>query len=255
MTRKNISKIVFAVITFGTLIQISQAFQTNSQLSLPKIEDVQKIETKENKQNYRYYTPESLMRILPHLAAGNVKAKEFPEYQYGTITLKDNTILKWRSTSDKNLIIYDDQTEQTYLLDEFYIRETVLGSFWLKLFSAFLFIAGISAILIFYDYSVKYPESRPTRFHNQMNTHRIASVSIRILAASLIFYLGYSLLSESLRAVNDRVIRGTLGKGGGRYVFFADTSPRNFRFSCLRNRFRLSSRFSAGSASCWRDRK
>ncbi len=106
----------------------ARAFQNDGAIRLPEVEDVQKIETTNNK--FRFQTPESLLRMLPHLTAYAPGKGKSQNYQYGTILLKDGSILKWRSSNPGNVTFYNDETEQ------FYFEDTSFWSdFWASLFT------------------------------------------------------------------------------------------------------------------------
>ena len=178
--------------------------QTENTFTLPKAEDVQKIETTNNK--FRYQTPESLLRILPHLTlemAGKFKKQQGDKNQYGTITLKDGTILKWRSSSRTIVSFYNDKSEQVYV-----VESKTFWSFFLARFLPILALCVIAVLLAgFSNYKRSNPDSHLIRFYNRINNNLIGYIIIRTLVSLPIFYLGYLLLIgwESLQEISDGV--------------------------------------------------
>lgn len=210
-----------------------EASQTENTFTLPKVEDVQKIETTDNK--FRYQTPESLLRILPHLTlrmTGKFKKDHGNAYQnqYGTITLKDGTILKWRSSAHTIVSFYNDKSEQVYYVES----ETI----WSFVLTTTLPIFGIIVIMCllagFSNYKRSNPDSRFIRFYNRISNNLIGYIVIRTLVSSPIFYLGYLLLIGfgSLQAISDGVFEVTTRSGGGS-VYFADSDPISFWINVL----------------------
>lgn len=208
----------------------ARALQTDDvSITLPKVEEVQKIETTNNK--YRFQTPESLLRKLPNMIAvtpGNLKV---PDYQYGTILLKDGTVLKWRSSSYNKIILYNDKTEQAYFEDE---------SFWSLFFGKFVYTLvsfGLFAFFLVYyfDYLRHQPGGDSVNAFNRNNYDRARIWCIRIAAFFLLAGLGYLLLLEPIQQISDGVQVTHLKGQRSPYISFADTEPGNFWFAVFLN--------------------
>ena len=140
--------------------QLARAFQNDDNLTLPKVEDVQKIETTNNE--FRFQTPESLWRMLPNMTAKTPGNLKIPGYQYGTILLKNGTLLKWRSSSHSNVFLYDDKHEQLYTED---------ASFWSYFLGKFVYtLASLVLFSFFLGYFIwrkKQPENDPGFFSRE----------------------------------------------------------------------------------------
>ena len=204
--------------------QLARAFQNDDNLALPKVEDVQKIETTNNE--FRFQTPESLWRMLPNMTAKTSGNLKIPGYQYGTILLKNGTLLKWRSSHYGKVFLYDDKHEQLYTED---------ASFWSYFLGEFVYtVASLVLFSFFLGYFIwrkKQPENDPGFFSRES----LKSVGIRLLAFIIFVGLGYLLLQTPLQQINEGVLEVT-GKGISKpYLEFADTEPGNFWFSIFLN--------------------
>ena len=191
---------------------------------MPKVEDVQKIETTNNE--FRFQTPESLLRMLPNMIAvtpGNLKV---PGSQYGTILLKDGTILKWRSTHYGNVYLYDGEREQLYVEQE---------SFWSYFLAKFIYtLTAVVLFSVFLGYFI-WRKRQPAGDSSFFSRDSLKTVGVRLLAFVLLAGLGYLLLQTPLQQINDGVLEAT-GKGISKpYLEFADTEPGNFWFSVFLN--------------------
>jgi len=222
---KNFKTVKFICLIFLLGIAASQsarAFQNDGELALPKVEDVQKIETTNNK--FRFQTPESLLRQLPHLTAVTTGNGKFSNYQYGTILLKDGTILKWRSSDYGNVFLYNDKTERLYVEDTS-VWSAFLGKFVYTLASFMLF----AFFLIFYfDHLRHQPDGGLFNSFNRI-------MCIRITAFLLLAFLGYLLLLEPFRQISDGRALSEMKGRSGMHVTFADTEPIGFWFSIFLN--------------------
>lgn len=219
---KNSRIIIFTLFLLGCCSPSARAFQTDKNIALPRVEDVQKIETTDNK--FRFQTPASLLRRMPRMITATPGNMKPAGYQYGTMLLKDGTILKWRSSSYSNVFLYDDKHEQLYVEDESF-WSTSLGKFIYTLISFALF----ALFLIFYfDYLRHQPDGN---FFSSFN--RI--LFIRVAAFLLIAGFGYLLLIEPLQQINDGVQVTHLRGQSKPYITFADTKPGEFYFAVFLN--------------------
>lgn len=203
----------------------ARALQTDdASIALPKVEDVQKIETTNNE--FRFQTPESLLRMLPNMTAKTPGNLKIPGYQYGTILLKNGTLLKWRSSHYGNVFLYDDEHEQLYTEDV---------SFWTYFLGKFVYtLASLVLFSFFLGYFI-WRKKQPENDSGLFSRESLKSVGIRLLAFVLFVGLGYLLLQTPLQQINDGVLEAT-GKGISKpYLEFADTEPGTFWFSIFLN--------------------
>ena len=207
----------------------ARALQTDDvSIALPKAEDVEKIET--TKGEFRFQTPESLLRKLPNMIAvtpGNLKVSG---YQYGTIRLTDGRILKWRSSSYGNVYLSDGKSEQLYVEDE---------SFWSYFLSKFVYdLALLILFTVFlgnFIFQRNQPGSDFAGVSGFFSRDSLKITGVRMLAFLLFACLAYLLLQVPAQELNDGVIH-FYPKGAGKVQYiFADTEPNTFRFSVFIN--------------------
>ena len=221
--------IICTLFLLCSLSPSARAFQTVGSVALPKVEDVEKIETTNNK--FRFQTPESLLRMLPNMIAVTPGNKKPAGYQYGTILLKDGTILKWRSSSYGNVFLSDGKAEQLYVEDESF-WSFFLGKFVYTLVSFTLF----ALFLIYYfDYLRHQPVGDSVNVSNRINSDYARILCIRIAAFTLLCGLGYLLLLQPMQQISDGVQVSHLKGQRSPYISFADTEPGNFWFAVFLN--------------------
>lgn len=195
----------------------AKAFQIDAAFVLPRIEDVQKIETTNNE--FRYQTPESLLRKLSYLKLQTTgETSVCPKCQYGIITRKDGRILKWKSSRAGNFMLYDDKTQQHYVEDV---------SFWNHFLGKFVYLLTVGALFTLFTVYLVGKRSEPDDDYWKI-------LIVRIAAFLLFAFFAYLLLQSPLQQLNDG-IAVMKQRGGPDHLAFADTEPVNFRSSITLN--------------------
>ena len=90
--------------------------EKNKAISLPSRDDVDRIML-EPRSMINWYTSESLLQTLPCLIPreGTYLTKAIP-FQWGTIMLKNRTVLRWKANSRTSLLVSTDQGEQLFVV-------------------------------------------------------------------------------------------------------------------------------------------
>jgi hypothetical protein len=219
--------LIFAICITG------QNKSNEESIVLPKPEDVQKIETTNNE--FRYQTPESLLRQLPNLSAKTFGDSKSRDYQYGTITLKDGTVLKWKSSHFGNVFLYNDKTEQFYSEDV---------SFWSDFLGKFVYILTafvLFTLLLIYFFNQR---NHADDSLDQINSGYWKLLLIRISAFLVFVGFAYLLFQSPLQQFHDGIAVMDQ-KGGPTHYAFYDTEPGNFKFHLI-----LGSSFGVFSLFC-----
>lgn len=201
---------------------------------VPKVQDIETIDTTNNK--FRFGTSASILRMLPHLTAKETGPFKPPEeqskYQFGTITLKDGRMLKWRSSHFGNIYLTDGVN------GTFYVEEVSFWAFSMGQFVyAFAVFAIFSAFVTFF-----FNKRRELRFAGSSGVQndrrdRRRTIAIRVAASLALLVLAFLLFQEPVRQIRDGVAE-MHGKGSrSTSLVFADTEPGSFWFSMFLNSF------------------
>ena len=221
-------KAIFIIFLLTVSFALAQSLNTDEKFVLPKAEDIQQIDTTNNE--FRYETPAHLLRNWPNLIAktpeitkpsGNAKPDN---YQFGTVTLKDGTIWKWRSSHFGNVTIYNESVEQFYIVDisvwTYFLGQAVYTIIFFLLFAV---------VLGLYVAKRRRPANvymnQPSRFGRDY----WAFLLVRLGAFILFGFLAYLLLQIPLQHLSDGVVE-IHPRGGPSILVFAETSPGSFRF-------------------------
>ncbi len=95
--------------TVSTLISVKA--QDNELLMIPKIEDIKRIKVEKSDGNW--FTPESLLKLLPKFKlGGGYKTKML--WQQGTIKLRNGKVLHWRTYDCRTLVFFTRDKEKYF---------------------------------------------------------------------------------------------------------------------------------------------
>jgi hypothetical protein len=96
------------------LVTHQQVVCSDLQISLPKPDEVAQITVEPGLLNW--YTPESLLKLLPYFvpSQGVIRRKKF--LQRGTLVLKNGTVLHWKAGGNTSLQIHTEQERQLFVL-------------------------------------------------------------------------------------------------------------------------------------------
>ena len=196
--------------------------QNQAKAELPSSHDIDTIETTDNA--FRFYTPASLRRILPQLVPTEHGSVKPPGYQYGTITLKDGTKVRWKSSHFGNVTIYDDVHEQFYLEQESFLDRSLgpLTYFVVSLVAFALFL------FVFMDKRIRLTEGS-TQLDELIKKDYWKIMLQRILAFAFFVLLAYLILKTPLQRINDGAFLDTPGRFSSHSeMVFADANPSTF---------------------------
>jgi len=107
-------KLIRLALFFLVFFPAAALQEKDGPISVPSACDVDRI-TVEQRSMVNWHTPESLLETLPCLIPrkGTYSTKALP-FQWGTIILKNGTVLRWTANSKTSLLIRTDEREQLF---------------------------------------------------------------------------------------------------------------------------------------------
>ncbi|MEO6654812.1 MAG: hypothetical protein ABIO36_01905 [Pyrinomonadaceae bacterium] len=197
--------------------------QVKANISVPEIQDIGNIETTNNQ--FRFYTTNSLRRMLPRLSPVTHGTKEPPGYQYGTITRKDGSIIKWKSSHFGNLILYDDGGEQ------FFVEKSNFWDLDLGLLTYSILSLAAFVVWLLFFLGKRYQSPNNLSFDPKSIRKDYWKIFLfRIAAFAMFAFLAYLTLQGPLQTIDDGAFLRSPGRFSdrGSDMIFADTDAKTF---------------------------
>ena len=200
------SKLILLIFLFAVAVTSAQTPPAVSPMPLPALADVQQIDTTKNE--FRFLTPGLITRMWPRFRPAEGGGAKATNFQFGTVTLKDGTVLKWRSSHFGNFTLYDDNSEQLFVMST---------SLWDDFGERFVYIVitMLLFVLILGIFIAKRNQVEQLYLNSAsgLTSDYLKFLAVRLLACLVFAALAYLLVQGPLQDLHDGVVEVQVGGG------------------------------------------